>query len=49
MMFFDIYSVEGLEQSTLSEAVARLRAIPDNELYSLKDPIAEMQKIRSGE
>jgi hypothetical protein len=49
MMFFDIHSVEGLEQSTLSEAVARLRAIPDNELYSLKDPIAEMQKIRSGE
>lgn len=49
MMFFDILSVEDLEASTLSQAVERLRKIPDNELYSLKDPLGEMQKIRSGE
>jgi len=49
MLFFDIHSWEPLEPSTLSDAVARLRAIPNNELHTLKDPLAEMQKIRSGE
>jgi hypothetical protein len=49
MLFFHIHSWEPLEPSTLSDAVARLRAIPNNELHTLKDPLAEMQKIRSGE
>jgi hypothetical protein len=49
MMFFNIQSWEPLEPSTLSDAIARLRAIPDNELQSLEDPLAEMRRIRHGE
>jgi hypothetical protein len=49
MLFFDIHSWEDLEDSTLSDAVAHLRAIPNNDLLSLKDPLAQMRKIRSGE
>jgi hypothetical protein len=48
MLFFDIESFEELDATTLSEAVTRLRAIPNNELVSLKDPLAEMEKIRNG-
>jgi hypothetical protein len=49
LQFFDIHSFEPLQATTLSEAVSQLRAIPDNGLLSLKDPLAEMQKIRHGE
>jgi hypothetical protein len=49
MEFFDIQSWDPLEQSTLSDAIARLRAIPGNDLKSLEDPLAEMRKIRHGE
>ena len=49
MLFFDIHSFEDLEATTLSDAVGRLRAIADNDLLSMKDPLAEVQKLRSGE
>lgn len=49
LQFFDIQSFEPLQATTLSEAVAALRAIPDNDLLSLKDPLAEMDKLRHGE
>lgn len=49
LQFFDIQSFEPLQSTTLSEAVSALRAIPDNGLLSLKDPLAEMQKLRHGE
>jgi hypothetical protein len=49
MLFFDIESIEDLNATTLSDAVSRLRAIPNNELVSLNDPVAEMQKIRRGD
>jgi hypothetical protein len=49
MLFFDIHSWEDLQPTTLSDAVAHLRAIPNNELLSLRDPLTEMRKIRSGE
>lgn len=49
LQFFDIQSFEPLEATTLSDAVTALRAIPDNGLMSLKDPLAEMQKLRHGE
>jgi hypothetical protein len=49
LQFFDIQSFEPLQETTLSEAVAALRAIPDNGLMSLKDPLAEMHKLRHGE
>ena len=49
MLFFDIESIEALDSTTLSDAVSRLRAIPNNELHSLKDPISEMEKVRRGE
>jgi hypothetical protein len=46
--FFDIDRWEDLDPSTLSDAIARLRAIPDNDLMTLNDPLAEMQRIRHG-
>jgi hypothetical protein len=49
MLFFDIHSFEDLEASTLSEAIEHLRAIPDNDLLSMRDPFGEVQKLRSGE
>jgi hypothetical protein len=49
LQFFDIHTFEPLQASTLSEAVTQLRAIPDNGLLSLKDPLADMQKVRHGE
>jgi hypothetical protein len=49
MQFFDIYRWEPLEPSTLSDSVKRLRAIPDNDLTSLPDPLSTMQRIRGGE
>ncbi len=48
MLFFDIESFESLDATTLSEAITRLRAIPNNELVSLKDPLAEIERIRNG-
>jgi hypothetical protein len=48
MQYFDIHSFEDLESTTLSDAISRLRAIPDNDLLSLKDPFAEIQKLRNG-
>ncbi len=44
-----IQSVEGVEDVSLPDTVAKLRAIPDNDLHSLKDPLGEMLKIRRGE
>jgi hypothetical protein len=49
MMFFDIQRWEPLEASTLSDSIARLRAIPNNELRSFENPLEEMRKIRHGE
>jgi hypothetical protein len=46
---FIIRSFEDLEDISLPEIVARLRAIPDNDLKTLEDPIGEMLKIRRGE
>jgi len=46
LQFFDIQSFEDLNESNLLDAVTRLRAIPNNALRELKDPLAEMQKIR---
>src|SRR3984957_3722377 len=47
--WFDILDFEELENSSLPDVVAQLRAIPSNDLMSLKDPLEEMQKIRHGE
>lgn len=44
-----IHSVDDIEDVSLLDTVARLRAIPDNELNKLVDPIGEMLKIRRGE
>jgi len=46
---FVFQSVEPIEDVSLPETVARLRAIPQNDLQKLDDPIAEMLKIRHGE
>lgn len=40
---------ESPEVSSLPEVVSRLRAIPDNDLMRLKDPLGEMRRIRHGE
>lgn len=45
---FIVSDIEPLEDDTLLEVVARLRAIPGNPLESLKDPIGEMLKLRHG-
>jgi hypothetical protein len=49
MQWFDIHRFEKLETVNLNEAVSRLRAIPDNDLMSLKDPLGEMRKVRHGD
>jgi hypothetical protein len=49
MQFFDISSFEDLSDSTLSDAISKLRAIPDNSLKSIEDPLAMVKKIRSGD
>jgi hypothetical protein len=46
---FVIHSFEDLEDVSLPEIVERLRAIPDNDLKTLADPISEILKIRRGE
>jgi len=46
---FVIRGIEDLEDTSLPEIVARLRAIPDNDLKTLEDPIGEMLRIRRGE
>jgi hypothetical protein len=47
--WFDISRFEELRDDTVLNAVARLRAIPDNDLKSLDDPLEAMRKIRHGE
>jgi hypothetical protein len=37
------------DDASLPEIVARLRAIPDNDLTKLDDPLGEMRKLRHGE
>jgi hypothetical protein len=49
MQIFDIHSFEPLQETTLSEAVSALQAIPENQIASLEDPLGEMQKLRHGE
>jgi len=49
LRWFNILDFEELEDSSLPEVVGRLRAIPGNELSSLRDPLEEMRKIRHGE
>jgi hypothetical protein len=49
LQFFDILGFEPLQETTLSEAVSDLRAISENRLASLADPLDEMQKLRHGE
>jgi hypothetical protein len=49
LQFFDIQKFEPLQATTLADAVTALRAIPDNGLLSLRDPLGEMRKIRHGE
>jgi hypothetical protein len=49
MQWFDIHRFEDLDDSSLPEVVSRLRAIPNNDLMSLKDPLEEMRKLRHGE
>jgi hypothetical protein len=46
---FDISGFDEIDDSSIPEVVARLRAIPGNPLTSLKDPLEEMRKIRHGE
>ena len=46
---FDIQGFEELDDSSLTEVVARLRAIPGNELTTLPNPLEEIRKIRHGE
>jgi hypothetical protein len=46
---FVFQSIEQIEDVTIPDLVAKLRAIPQNDLQSLNDPIGEMLKIRHGE
>jgi hypothetical protein len=46
---FDISDFEELDDSSIPEIVARLRAIPGNPLMTSKDPLEEMRRIRYGE
>lgn len=49
MQWFDILRFGPLDTLTLNEAVANLRAIPDNDLMKLNNPLEEMRRIRHGE
>lgn len=49
LRWFNIKSFDDLEGTSLSDVVSRLRAIPNNELATLTDPLNEMQKIRKGQ
>jgi hypothetical protein len=46
--WFDILDFEVLESLSLPDVVSELRAIPGNDLNTLKDPLGEMRKIRQG-
>jgi hypothetical protein len=46
---FYIDTFEELDSASLLDVVERLRAIPNNDLNSLEDPLGEMRKIRHGE
>lgn len=47
--WFDIKAFEPLDDSSLPEIVAKLRAIPGNDLFKLEDPIGEILKLRISE
>lgn len=49
LRWFNILDFEELVDSSLPDVVSHLRAIPGNELASLRDPLEEMRKIRHGE
>jgi hypothetical protein len=49
LSWFDIDRFEPLDDSSLPDVVSRLRAIPDNDLLSLKNPLEEIRKLRHGE
>ena len=49
MQWFDISNFETLHASSVPEVVSRLRAIPENDLMTLSDPLEEMRKIRHGD
>jgi hypothetical protein len=46
---FYINKFEELDSASLLDVVAKLRAIPNNDLHSLEDPLEEMRRIRHGE
>jgi hypothetical protein len=48
LRWFDIYRFEELSEDGLLDAVARLRAIPDNDLVKSKNPLRDMHRIRYG-
>jgi hypothetical protein len=47
--WFNISRFEELSEDSLPNVVSRLRAIPDNALKSLDDPLEEMRKLRHDE
>lgn len=49
LMKFEIQGLEELDDATLLEVVSRLRAIPDNDLLTVEDPLEDMNKLRHGE
>lgn len=49
LRWFNISDFEEMDDSSLPEVVSQLRAIPGNELTSLRDPLETMRKIRHGE
>lgn len=46
---FDIADYEELDDSSIQDIVARLRAIAGNPLMSSKDPLEDMRRVRYGE
>lgn len=49
LRWFDIYRFEPLSDDNLLDVVARLRAIPNNDLVKSNDPLGVMHEIRHGE
>jgi hypothetical protein len=47
--WFDIKSFEPLDDFSLPEIIAKLRAIPGNDLFRLDDPVGEILKLRISE
>lgn len=48
LLRFVVDNFDPLDELTLVDAVRKLRAIPNNGLLKLDDPLGEMQKIRDG-